>query len=472
MFKTKVVNKTFEESFKTAKSFFYLKSMQLKCGFHRYNEHYRLYHPSFWDVDRNKTKYLRENRDYKTKNLPIQSMDPLHFDHQLEKIDGGLPIMISNLKKKNFLGNTSTALISPYKVITLLYNMVKRNIKDPEFYTEVERTLNTNLIKEGSLHPRYAYGYLYCSYMTNIFRPENIIFFENYLEGRQHSFSAVWVVELIDAFTKSKGYSLEKLKLLLGFIYEDSLIIHWEKQIKHNQKIMAMLAASLQRGKCFNEKLWGKLIEDIKVKPSKHLLPDYILILNAVNFYYNDPESPKYKDPEILEVLDKLKSQNQEINDAYLYNANELRFYTFEELKSRNNEISSKTHFMRTPMVEEEEVEVEEEEDIEEYDEAPIFEELKRRVEVEGQSLEEATKKMLEKYGSDHEFLLEELCFEYYPEYTQHIATVLIKSNKFDELFQKKADPKIGFEPKPQGAAGGAAGSAKGNDDVKHKKKK
>lgn len=470
MFKPKVINKTFEASFKNVKSFFYLKSMQIKGGFHRYNEHYRLYHPSFWDVDRTKTKYLREYRDYRTKSLPVQSLDPLHFDHQLEQVDGGLPLMITNLKKKNFLGNTSTAMISPYKVINLLYNMVKREINDPEFYTEVERTLNTNLIKEGSLHPRYAYGYLYSSYVSGIFRPENIIFFENYLEGRQYSFSAVWVVELMDAFTKSKAYNLEKFKLLLSIIFEDSLMIHWEKQLRHNQKKMAMLAASLQRGRCFHEKLWSKLVEEIKIKPSKHLLPDYIVILNAINFYYNDPESPKYKDPEISEILEKMKAQNVETNDAYLYNSNELRFYTFDELKSRNNEISSKTHFTMTPYYIEDDETFESEDEIEEFDDTPLVQEMKRRVVEEGQTLDEAKESMMKKYGPDYEYLIEDLCFNYYPEYTQNLAKVLLKSDRFDEVFEKKPNPRKGFEAKPQGGAG--AGGAKGGEDVKQKKKK
>lgn len=49
------------------KSSFYLKSLQLKQDFSKFKTHYRLAHPKYWDMERDRTFYQKYKRDYKTR---------------------------------------------------------------------------------------------------------------------------------------------------------------------------------------------------------------------------------------------------------------------------------------------------------------------------------------------------------------------------------------------------------------------
>lgn len=72
--------------FKNYKSCFYQKSLVLRTDYGHYNRYFKLWHPRYYDVNR-RTEYQKNKRDYK--KLQFNSMDPLHFDYEFSKWNGG-----------------------------------------------------------------------------------------------------------------------------------------------------------------------------------------------------------------------------------------------------------------------------------------------------------------------------------------------------------------------------------------------
>ena len=70
------------------KTGFYIKSTVYRTDFSKYKKEFKLWHPRYFDV-RRRTEYQEKVRDYK--HLVFNTQDPLHFDHKLSHINGGIP---------------------------------------------------------------------------------------------------------------------------------------------------------------------------------------------------------------------------------------------------------------------------------------------------------------------------------------------------------------------------------------------
>ncbi len=82
--KTKILAKTLY------KSSFYQKSLPLKTDFSLYKKAFKLWHPRYFDVVRT-TEYQFKKRDYK--KLRFNTQDPLHFDYNMEHLNGGFKLV-------------------------------------------------------------------------------------------------------------------------------------------------------------------------------------------------------------------------------------------------------------------------------------------------------------------------------------------------------------------------------------------
>ena len=74
---------------------FYQKSLVLRTDFSRYKREFKLWHPRYFDINR-RTQYQKEKRDYR--QLVFNSQDPLHFDDNMEFINGGFQRVIHIFK--------------------------------------------------------------------------------------------------------------------------------------------------------------------------------------------------------------------------------------------------------------------------------------------------------------------------------------------------------------------------------------
>jgi hypothetical protein len=58
----------------------------------RVSKYYRLYHPQYFDVVRDRTEYQKKVKDYKS--LPVHTQDPLYYDYKMNDHVGGFPNVI------------------------------------------------------------------------------------------------------------------------------------------------------------------------------------------------------------------------------------------------------------------------------------------------------------------------------------------------------------------------------------------
>ena len=466
MFKNKIFQKTVEEAVSKQKSFFYLKSLQIKTDYTQYRTYFRNFHPKFFDVDRSLNKYIREVRDFK--NLPIRTADPLYYDHDLEEVTGGMPELIKLLKKTNALGNMSSSVISPYKVMNLLYNIAYKEYNEKDFYQQLEKTINTSNLKLDNLHPRYVYGFLYASYKTGLGRPENIYFFENHLETISDSLRTTWIISLIKEYTSSILYDAEKFKRILDLCFVDNLLVNWNKEVKHNTKNISILIESLKSKNILNEIIWGRFIEDCKEKTVSKVKPPLLIYydsnLNNLDYIVNNPESSFYQSKEVLELIDNMKALNNGFDDNYIYNEKLMRFNTFDEMVARKHEITPKTHIGIT--FEEEEVEevVETIKQVKLFDTQVIRNEMKQRLE-KGDHILVVKSSLYDKYPQ-YENEIEDFALELIEIFNKLQLEKYIKDGKLDQLFEKKSDPKAGASSSP------ASTDAKGDSKAEGKQKK
>lgn len=469
MYKQKQILKTLESSLRNIKTGIYIKSLQIKTDYTQYKTEFRNFHPKFYDVDRTLNKYIREVRDFK--NLPIRIFDPLYFDHEFEPMDGGLQGLINQMKRANVLGNNSNSLISPYKVINLLYNIaLKEMYHEKEFFIGIEKTINISNIKLDDLDPRYSYGFLYASYKTGWGRPETIHFFENYIEGRADNFFCRWIITLLEVLIKGPMFSYERVNRLINQHFLEILIMFWEKELVHNTKHVSLLMDLLREKKILNQKIWDRFIEDCKEKADKNYKPPMLIyydsFLKNLNFIINEPTSYKYQDKEVIEILSKMKSLNKDPYDIYLYNSEEIRFNTYNDMLLQRNDVSSETHIGYSPKeeeVKEEKVKVVYQEE-KNYDH--IINEFKNRI-ISGEHILIVKFDMMNKFPNES-LLLDELTDEMMDLHNKNLIDRMIKEGKLDKIFDKKPDPKLGSTPaSPQQDA-----SAGGKGDGKEMKKK
>lgn len=451
---------------------FYIKSLQIKTDYSRYKTYFRNFHPRHYDVDRSHSKYVRENRDYK--DLSYFTKDPLHFDHHLPELLGSLDDHIQEIKKTNALGNLSNSLISPYKVINMMYNMVITNHPDKNFYKQIESTINIHTIVQDTLHPRYPFAYLYCAYKTGIYKEEAMTFFENHLEELTYLVHSRWAISLLDALINSPYFDETKLSKMVKCL-EDCIVLNWDRQIRYNLLNLINLAHVLGQCKISNDDIWNCFLNEInqfnfisdkinkdslhkdkknqksksnnkKLPSNRYRLPslEHIhVILNALNKNVKDPKFYKFEDAKILNTINKWKDAiNADSNKSYLYNTKELRYNNIDELIKKRNDITPETHIL---------------ESVEKEDKAYSLIQEKKKVIVPKKEIYNYFNSLLDP-DKRFSYIRHDVSVKYvdYLDYVNSISSEmhekfkkmyydkLIKDNKFDKLFEDKPDAKEG----------------------------
>ncbi len=462
--------KSFEDCLKKQKNYFYLKNLQIRTDYTHYKTHFRNYHPKYFDVNRNLNKHIREVRDFK--NLPMNTYDALYFDHESEPINGGLVGLIKTLKKSNALGNTSSALISPYIVINILYNMAERNINDTDFFQNLERTINTSNIKLDELDPRYSYGYLYAAYKTGLGRVENVLFFENYLEEVVELYYLSWIISLIGVYLKSTFFDKGKFQILMDNYFEDAILAKWEKELKYNTKNIAALMNILSEHKILKESLWDKFIDDCKVKTAKSYKPPQLIYyhynLKNVEFILNEPKSHLYKNKEVKDLLENMKKLNRDVHETYVYDSDKMKFRTFDDMLTNKNDYTVDSHIGFSPIEETKEEVIIHKKVIVKHSTENIREEIKALIE-KGEHILVVKKLMYDKFPNNDDEI-EEYADEFTDLFNKLYIEKLTKEGRIDKLFEKYADPKLGASSTPTPGAGGDKAGEKGADQKKKKK--
>ena len=463
---------TFVGQFSLQKNKFYLKSIQIKTDYSRFTKYHRLYHPTYWDVERNRTQYQREITDYK--QLEFKTSDVLYYDHEFpEKFEtsNSLKEIVNNMRKFDiFKGNTKFSF-SPYKIINLMYNMVAR--EDVEEYVDImeklEEMINLITIDIKELETRYIYGYLYAAYthLDNV-NPDNLMFFENALDEKCYSFKAEWCISLMEVLLKvNNEESKKKFDEKIDLLYE-ILVNKFEKEIQYRQTNIIRLMDVLHRAELHMcPELWNQLIKRFSQKPVYMSIEDYDIVLRSFTYYYNQPESYRYQDKELAALITELKNQNtNDIDRSFVYNQDEMKWFTLEEMIAIREQKNEKNYHIKIPdMEEEDDTRIK---DVEKVDvtEEEIRKDIMEQLE-DGEHPEQIKIDIMSKYDDSRNNFADKILNEWRDKERLSMVEKLKKDGKFDKLFQKKGGAPAGAEgdKKPDD-------KAKGGDDKKGKKGK
>jgi hypothetical protein len=463
--------KNFVDQFSLQKNKFYLKSIQIKTDYSRFTKYHRLYHPTYWDVERNRTQYQRDITDYK--QLQFKTSDVLYYDHETPekfKTTNNLAEIIDNMRKFDvFQGNTKFSF-SPYKIINLMYNcVVKEGVDEYEdVFEKLEDMINLITIDIKELETRYIYGYLYAAY-THLDRVnlENLMYFENAMDEKCYSFKAEWCIGLMEVLLNvNNEASIKKFEDNMELIYE-IIVNKFDKEVKYRQTSIIRLMDVLHRGKLYMcPDIWNLLIKRFSEKCVPMSIEDYDKVLRSFDWYYNEPMSFKYHDKELLDLITDLKNQNiNDIDRSFVYNQEEMKWFTLNDMIAIREHKNEKTHHVKIPDMEEEENEQRLEEVKEEASEAEIRKDILEQLE-NGEHPDYIIDEVKQKYN-DPNNLAEQILKEYQKSHRLSIVEKLKKDGQFDKLFQKKVVISAGSEGDKKPDEKG-----KGADDKKGKKKK
>lgn len=468
MLKNLTLPKTFIQQFTPLKQKFYLKSTQIKFDFSKFKKFHREFHPKYYDVERERTSLQRDYKD--NKKLEFKTSNPLYYNNEFSVFGVGFKEMLDEFRKYNVIGPYSKFQFSPYRIINLLYNIADRGLIDdyPDIYKKLDKHLNCQtIIVDEDFSAMYVYGYLYASYKSGLSRPENLAFFEKiFFEEYCDFIRASYILKLIETTHTSKHDNFKFGKILLEL--KRSLEQRYPKEIAYNNDLVAEYLRVLDVCNIHDyPSLWDILIEDFKKRPRHFLFLDTLdKILNLLLKAYTNPSSCKFNDKNLLDVINNIKDYvKADWNYSYLYNTEEARMLSFDELRAKREDINEINHEIYIDESKEKvTITKVAEEVVLKPDEKVILAEIEERIK-KGEALLNIEDDMHTKYTQFGD-ILDKVFDDYEQKRQMLIIEQLKKENKFDALFEKKA------EVKPTAPVAGAAGAATGDDKYAAKGKK
>lgn len=462
-------NIIFKSQLFTSKLTFPLYSLQTKQITEWRKEFPREFYKKYYDVERDRTFFQREVKDYK--RIPLKTRDPLYFE-TMELHDMTFKKALQNLIDNDIVGFASKISLSPYRIINLLYNIsiCDQKEKYADLFTKLEATINTINVDPKTCNPRYLMGYLTAIYRMGIWKPENKQYFENSIPKKVYNINLVTLLELYEAASYNK---IETSRHILNSLSYSIVLFDQDGSFLHRPEGVLRLMKLLTFGEYFEiefQEMWKIVIKQIKAKLTYWRVENYDEILKCLTLYYESPKSTLYQDPEILELLDSIKKHiKEDENLKYFYNADEMKFRTYFDLRADREEKTNSIYYLRS---------------IKHKKSITYEEEVEEEVEVEKEELMQNITKKLESASTIKEdddfhpeietakdavlFLIDEnphlrdqylkILEDMEREEKQNIIDKLVKEKKFDQLFEKKPEVK----PKPVAAAGDKGGKGKG----------
>lgn len=464
----------------TIKNSFYLKSLQLKQDFSKFKTHYRLAHPKYWDMERERTAYQINKRDYRKPEF--RGVDPLFFEDCLTYRRTGVTLEQTLEDIRNIYPVTSEnkSMYGQFKCILLMYHIVKNRLfKYMDVFFQLESIVNFKDEDMEMMNGRFIYAYLYCIFSVGHGNPDNLEIAFEYMEYHLCKMRAEWILDLLE-IAHDNNYNSEDFRHYLMEYTVDRLSEAYEKEFKYRQSAIYRLVLLLLKGNYIGSEFdpyYDMLMKDCKERKTPLTEYQQIDLLKLFNNYYNNPKSSRFQNESVKEVLDKYKAIfNKSHNLTYLYDKNTYEKLDFNQLVLKRNSINDKNHYIEL-MIDEQETIIKEDEEIEKVqivkkEDIVSFMEESYKNGVDFQSILFAIKL---KFPDENEKELENTHEEFMKKIQKKSLENIVKEGKFDKLFEKKSVKKV-KEMKPAASdkkdAGKGAPGGKGDAPQKGKGKK
>lgn len=216
--------------------------------------------------------------------------------------------------------------------------MALNNIFDYEFFDELERQI-TPVIANGSfLQVRVIYGALYAYYKFNRGRPENILFFETALEEDPRVLHIEMSSILFQLANESSNMDRDRLDLMIMNFFKPNFLLNWDEEVKYKQRLVTELFTIFMRVNYLDEEVWNKAIETAVNMKRINNMNNYHIMLKGLNWYNENPKSPKFQKmkPQIDAFKDKIfKNENR----LWKYDPDKNQWRGYEDLIKTREEI-------------------------------------------------------------------------------------------------------------------------------------
>ncbi|CAD8076336.1 unnamed protein product [Paramecium sonneborni] len=211
----------------------------------------------------------------------------------------------------------------------LLYHMGKDGTYDEAVIKKIEKCLYKF---KGEFPKRLAFGAFYGflslsidnQYLHDFFDAE----FRMHQRKRKNWYEAI---ELIEACGKNKNLSRKYLHDFMRSQCHNCIIRQYRKHLKYQPDQQLRLLNACISAKYFEPDMFDNLVKDIVKQQKISRLPDLIKLLNTLTKLQNEGDFPRSIQKEIDHLINRIKTTPK---FAWLYNVEERRYRTMEELKA------------------------------------------------------------------------------------------------------------------------------------------
>ena len=204
--------------------------------------------------------------------------------------------------------------------------MAHSNIKDIEFFDELEGQITPTIANSSFLNVRLVYGALFAYYKFERGRPENILFFEHSFEESPQVLHCEMSSKLFELACTTSVVDKERLELFTTNFFKPNFLMNWDKQVKNKQRLIAEFHRIFRKVNYLDEQVWNKLIETTVKAPRIMNMENYDLMLNGMVWYNENPQSPKFqKLSKEIEIFKNKIKQNE--NRFWRYDPDVFKYY-------------------------------------------------------------------------------------------------------------------------------------------------
>jgi hypothetical protein len=216
--------------------------------------------------------------------------------------------------------------------------MALNNIFDNEFFDELERQI-TPVIANGSfLEARIIYGALYSYYKFNRGRPENILFFETALEEDPTVLHIEMSSVLFQLAHEASIMDRDRLDLMIMNFFKPNFLLNWDTEVKYKQRLLAELFTIFTKVNYLDEEVWNKVIDTAVNMKRVNNMDNYHIMLQGLNWYNENPKSPKFQ--KMKKEIDAFKNKIfKNENRLWKYDPDKAQWRTYEDLMKTREEI-------------------------------------------------------------------------------------------------------------------------------------
>lgn len=269
-------------------------------------------------------------------NIKYNTQDPLFFDYANASVNGGIPVILQNIKDKG------TYKLPLRNLGFVLYHIAKNDIYDPDLFQKFEETYRE--ITSTSMTARHNMGGVYGYYRSNQGTRYGLDYWEEHLQKNSQYLHVVDIAELVEGFSLNRTLPREYFRQKLTEVHKPVLIQNWKKEATYHQRMLYTFCKRFHELQYYDEELWHLIVNDVEKKLKINNSTFFAAFYEAFTEINKDPKNPFYK--KLDSVLKVLTTKHYTKDRQWRYSLEDGgKWKSWQELKE-NRESSKLTDFL------------------------------------------------------------------------------------------------------------------------------